>query len=282
MGTTAVNVGINDNLLDLTLRFQMPRDLPTAFQEQGRGSRVRGRPSTYHIMYCLRSFQHMMMGYHLPKSKEARDNVSLQVEFVEATSQVLPIAELAKQMLEKKKKKSKNQSAPLSKADKRLLCARQIRELTKVVQFYCLDIGCQQMRKEHYLATVRLTLMQFSGERCHTACTVCTGEWSTIHLPIYKESLLAFFQSSVGRDSFPFVCEAKPSASSPLARRHVVVCEVCHHVGAQCFTLTLFNALCQVEELPVSEGCAHSHAVKPTCLNYDGTHTVCVKRGGID
>ena len=82
------------------------------------------------------------MGYHLHESKEDQDNVSLQVEFVAATSQVSPIAERAKRLLEKKKKKSNNQSAPLSKADKRRLCARQIRELTEVVQFYCLDLGC--------------------------------------------------------------------------------------------------------------------------------------------
>ena len=102
------------------------------------------------------------MGYHLPESKEDQDNVSLQVEFVAATSQVSPIAEQAKRLLEKKKrkkKKSNNQSAPLSKADKRRLCARQIRELTEVVQFYCLDLGCQQVRKEHYLATGCLRLM---------------------------------------------------------------------------------------------------------------------------
>ena len=176
MGTTAVNVGIDDDLLDLTLRFEMPRDLPTAFQEQGRGSRVCGRPSAYHIMYCLRSFEYLMMEYHLPESNEDQDNVSLQIEFVAATRQVSPTAERAKRLLEKKKKKYKKQSVPLSKADKRHLRARQIRELTEVVQFYCLDLGCQQVQKEHYLATGCLRLMQFSGESCDTACQVCTGE----------------------------------------------------------------------------------------------------------
>ena len=47
VGTNAVNAGIDNNELNLVLRFEMARGLPTAFQEQGRGSRIRGQPSTY-------------------------------------------------------------------------------------------------------------------------------------------------------------------------------------------------------------------------------------------
>ena len=38
VGTNAVNVGIDDRLIEFVERFEFARDLLTAFQEQGRGS----------------------------------------------------------------------------------------------------------------------------------------------------------------------------------------------------------------------------------------------------
>ena len=41
----------------------------------------------------------------------------------------------------------------LSRAARKRLKDRQVRELLEVFQFYCLGFGCQQVRKEHYLST---------------------------------------------------------------------------------------------------------------------------------
>jgi len=46
VGTNVVNVGIDDDLIQLVIRFEFPHDLPTVFQEQGRGSRQVGSAST--------------------------------------------------------------------------------------------------------------------------------------------------------------------------------------------------------------------------------------------
>jgi len=45
MGTSAANVGIDKLPIAFVTQFQTPRDLPTHFQERGRGSCVQGNPS---------------------------------------------------------------------------------------------------------------------------------------------------------------------------------------------------------------------------------------------
>ena len=45
--TNACNVGIDDERINYCVRFGLPRDLNTFFQERGRGSRRRGSPSTF-------------------------------------------------------------------------------------------------------------------------------------------------------------------------------------------------------------------------------------------
>ena len=86
VGTTAVNVGIDNDLLDLIIRFDFARDLPTAFQEQGRGSRQPGRKSTYLVMYGLRSCEYLMSCYVAPRKDDDQCDNMQQVEFVAATT----------------------------------------------------------------------------------------------------------------------------------------------------------------------------------------------------
>ena len=56
MRTASVNVGIDDDLLNLIICFEFPRDLSTVFQEQGHRSRQEGSPSKHILMYCLSLF----------------------------------------------------------------------------------------------------------------------------------------------------------------------------------------------------------------------------------
>lgn len=218
VGTAAVNVGIDDDLLDLIIRFEFPRDLPTAFQELGRGSRQVGSPSKHILMYCLYSFEYILRGCFIPSSDVDATNTQAerQLEFVAATSALSPVADSARRRFRTSKSPAKQSPGKLSRSEKKRLKQRQFRELTEVAQFYCLDLGCQQLRKEYYLSTGRLAAIPRGSEDCHTQCSICTGAWHKIHLPVYREGIAGFFQSSKGREVFPHESTNKSVVSSVL------------------------------------------------------------------
>ena len=222
VGTAAVNVGIDDDLLNLIIRFEFPRDLLTAFQEQGRGSRRIGSPSKHILMYCLSSFEFIIGGCLKPSSDIEAPNTQAerQLEFVAATSALSPIADSARRRLDTTKSPTKTAKGTLTRAEKKRLKQRELRELTEVVQFYCLDLGCQQLRKEHYLSTGRLAAVPRGTEDCRTQCSICTMAWHQIHLPVYREGIVGFFQSSKGREVFPYESSKKSVVSSVLWGDH--------------------------------------------------------------
>ena len=71
--------------------------------------------------------------------------VSWQLQLVSATSSLSTVADGAQRRLDNRQSMSKKHGAELTRADKKRLKERQLRELTEVVQFYCLDFGCQQL-----------------------------------------------------------------------------------------------------------------------------------------
>ena len=85
----------------------------------------------------------------------------------------------------------------LSRAARKRLKDRQVRELLEVSQFYCLDFGCQQVRKEHYLSTGRLVLRRHKGTACGTSCVICSGAWHKMHRPVYRDSVADFFRQKL-------------------------------------------------------------------------------------
>ena len=92
----------------------------------------------------------------------------------------------------------------LSRAAKRRLRLREMNEAIDDQRFFCLDGGCQQVRGARYLATGILQFIPV-GERtsCGNQCPICSGEWYNHFLPIYKDSLIRLFESSVGRSRIP-------------------------------------------------------------------------------
>jgi hypothetical protein len=54
-----LDVGIDKNSVALQVRFELQRDLPTYFQEQGRGSRCPGEPSTCILYGDLGSYVYL-------------------------------------------------------------------------------------------------------------------------------------------------------------------------------------------------------------------------------
>ena len=164
-------------------------------------------------MYEFCSFEHLMSSYLVPfrENKEC-DNLQ-QVESVAATTQISPLAKQAERQLSQRVKQERKYFALLSKADRKRLRSRQVRELNKVLQFYCLDFGCQQLRKENYLSSGLLAMERVSGKACGNACPICTRDWHGQYLPIYRTSLVTFFESSRGQDSFPVIAEDKQQVS---------------------------------------------------------------------
>ena len=91
VGTSAVNVGIDNDAIDMVIRFELPRDLATAFQECGRGSRRRDSKSTFLVMYDLHNFDAMMRVYLSPiKMSEDNSDSDNRREFRVATMVVSP------------------------------------------------------------------------------------------------------------------------------------------------------------------------------------------------
>ena len=89
VGTSAVNVGIDDSAIDMVLCFEFPRDLATAFQECGRGSRRRHSKPTCLVMYDLHSFDYTMRMHYLPIKLDDNDTDNKE-EFLAATMVVSP------------------------------------------------------------------------------------------------------------------------------------------------------------------------------------------------
>ena len=215
VGTSAVNVGIDNDAIDMVIRFEFPRDLATVFQECGRGSRRRHSKSTCLVMYDLQSFDYMMRLYLSPIKMSECDSDDKR-EFRAATMVVSPGGTSRQQSSTGGEAALSKKRFVLSRAAKKRLNDRQVRELQEVSQFYCLNFGCQQIRKEHYLSTGILVLRRHEGTACATSCAICSGAWHTIHRPVYQDSVTSFFQAKIGRDSMPFVSGNDKTVSSIL------------------------------------------------------------------
>ena len=103
VGTNAVNVGIDDDLIELVISLVFPCDLPTVFQEQGHGSRQIGSAFTTIVMYCLRYFDYLMREY--PIATSAAVDIELtsdQLQFIATTSHLSPVSESGRQKLRKR------------------------------------------------------------------------------------------------------------------------------------------------------------------------------------
>jgi len=98
LATNAANVGIDDDRLDWNARFEFVRDLCTYTQERGRGSRERGRQSTFTFFFDLQSFEYLYRQYLLGDDDDDDDVSDLQLEFRQTTAASSPTAKKAKQV----------------------------------------------------------------------------------------------------------------------------------------------------------------------------------------
>ncbi len=64
-----------------------------------------------------------------------------------------------------------------------------------MLQFFCLDLGCQHARGEAYLSTGILDAEDVVlGERCNDACSISTKRWKEQFLPVYRLAVVVFLK----------------------------------------------------------------------------------------
>ena len=83
-----------------------------------------------------------------------------------------------------------------------------------MMSFFFLNRGCQHWRSANYLS---LGVLDSSdaidpGEPCNQ-CPICSGDWFELHVPVYREQLVRFFQSSTGRCVLPMPVDNKDLAN---------------------------------------------------------------------
>ena len=208
ISTSASNVGIDNNKIRFGLRFGFPRDMSTYFQEKGRGSRRPGDPSVFILYADIASFEFIMiniLGGVNDTIDEDEETETDRLRAVAMTAMSTPVRRNAESRLLGSKQPTRSSSnLQLTRAEKRRLRRREIGEALDVQRFFCLDGGCQQVRGAQYLATGVLRFVPVCERTsCVNQCPVCSGDWNKQFFPVYKDSVIRFFESSVGRSSLP-------------------------------------------------------------------------------
>ena len=97
----------------------------------------------------------------------------------------------------------------LSREGKRRLRDRQVKEQMDVLDFFFLNKGCQHVRARLYLSSGQLSDPPTGIPPCRDNCSICTGQWHKLHLPVYKSGLCEFFRW----DKLPLPVDGKSSIS---------------------------------------------------------------------
>eukprot|EP00956_Cyclotella_meneghiniana_P008998 scaffold12325_cov40-Cyclotella_meneghiniana.AAC.3 len=210
--TNACNVGIDDSRINYCVRFGLPRDLNTYFQERGRGSRQLGSPSTFVLYVELASYANIVrqiLGSCV--SDDAISDMSMdELQLTGLNSAISPLAIRARrEIASRNASDDDDRPAPrqydLTPQNKRDIKKRSLQELADVMKFFFLDLGCQHLRGAEYLSLGVLdneNAIGSTGEPCNS-CPICCEEWKKMHLPVYREQIVRFFQSSTGRSVLP-------------------------------------------------------------------------------
>ena len=109
ISTNATNVGIDNDHIDLVVRFGLPRDLMTYFQERGRGARQPGSVAeciVYATMSSYVSIMSQILNYN--KLTDDTDATNEELELRGAGSAITPIAKSAQKILENREASKNN------------------------------------------------------------------------------------------------------------------------------------------------------------------------------
>jgi hypothetical protein len=167
--TNASNVGLDKNSVALQVRYELPRDLPTYFQEQGRGSRCPSEPSTCILFGDLSSHVYLRI-QRFAVGNDVEDDVTSST--TDGNGYNSAISPWKQGQVSPKKK-----NYPLSIMARRTLRLRTQTELHEVMRYFCLNLGCQHARGEFYLSTSALAQERMDYEVCNNSCPICTKGW---------------------------------------------------------------------------------------------------------
>ena len=208
--TNASNVGIDKHSISLQVRFEWCRDLQTYFQERGRGSRSEGVQSTCILYADLASYIYLMTQL-ITKSQddEVKDHGSSDVEGYNSA--------ISPSRNERPQNRKEQNKYALGTMARRSLRLRTTSELQDVIRFFCLDRGCQHARGESYLAFGGLDLTSEVGTPCVNSCSICTRRWHEMFLPVYRSSVMLFFEYLMQSGQLPHEIDPKSPVSSLLA-----------------------------------------------------------------
>jgi hypothetical protein len=211
VATNAINVGIDKPSIKFVVRYELPRDLPTMFQERSRGNRLPGVECRYILYIDLASY--VFLKSQILQSNDDLDRSPGDSATNGLGTAITPLARRAAAASDPKapppprttrdnmKEKYKLKTAEIRKNKK-----RASRELLEVLRFNCLKTGveCQHRRAEIYLSTGLLDPPEYSSKfTCDGQCSVCSGEWDKLFRPVYKESVVAFFRSGAIQNTLP-------------------------------------------------------------------------------
>ncbi len=139
--TNAANVGIDKHFIALQMQIEWPRDLLTYFQERGHGSRKVGTRSTC-ILYA-----DLSLYVFLVTQSGGDDTSRVEPDTTNKGSGYNSAISPRRQI----RPANNNQfDFLLGPAACRRLRVRRLDKLHQVVQFFCLNLGCQHVRGEIY------------------------------------------------------------------------------------------------------------------------------------
>jgi hypothetical protein len=225
LSTNASNVGIDHRLINLVVRFELPRDLLTYLQERGRGGRL-GTLALCILYATIESYANIIRQIYSSNQQEDERDVSVEeLELRGMGSAISPLAQSARRELEQRRQPTTRRANPyaLTLEMKRKLKKRQHQELMDVLRFFFLDKGCQHYRGALYQSMGVLDGPDVVGmcRACDPCgcCPICDGSWNKMHLPIFRSQMVRFLESSSGRYVFPMEYSVKTPLSSVLSKR---------------------------------------------------------------
>jgi superfamily II DNA helicase RecQ len=141
VSTNASNVGIDHRLINLVIRFELPRDLMTYLQERGRAGRL-GTLALCILYATIKSYANIIRQIYSSNQQEDERDASIEeLELRGMGSAISPLAQSARRELEQRRQATVRRANPyaLSLEMKRKLKKRQHQELRDVLRFFFLN-----------------------------------------------------------------------------------------------------------------------------------------------
>ena len=147
-----------------------------------------------------------MCGSDVPNATE---EMTLQeLELTGLNSAISPLAVRARREIALRNKEDDRPRIDrydLTPQNKRDIKKQSLKEIADVMSFFFLSKGCQHLRGACYLTFGELDgadSIGSTGEPCDK-CPICCKERHQMHLPVYRDQIVRFFQSSTGRSVLP-------------------------------------------------------------------------------